>query len=363
MIRIHVVAAAALVFDLNDVRALRALGITGVLVGTLPRAPQQNVFLGLPLQLSVYEACWAVANGFAQFVEGELYNDKLARYLEKPIDHSDLYAVTPDILRPPTGKEVERREHTHGDGFRDDSHSHGADYEATKMAFSGNVDMVSETKEEDENKEDDENKEEDEIEGEKDNGSGQNDAKSDIETPHGQIDANELDTTVNEIETMVHGVSLVDLEDFSAPAIEESDGRSINELDVQLEACALSLHQFLARQTLPEAFHTKYSAFSHLRHLGYYMMPGLRFGGVFVAYPGDPLQFHSHLIVKVLQKNENVNLLELVTSGRLATAVKKAWVLMGEITEENPESNSEIEVTSLKPNPTRAYSIEWTGFG
>lgn len=357
MIRIHVVAVAALVFDLNDVRALRALGITGVLVGTLPRAPQQNVFLGLPLQLSVYEACWAVANGYAQFVDGELYNDKLARYLEKPIDHSDLYAVTPDILRPPTGKEAERREHTHGDGFRDDSQSQGADSQGKKMSFSGIVHMVSE------NKEDDESKEDDEIEGEKDNGSGQNDNKTDIETPHAQIDANELEATVNELEAMVHEVNLVDLEDFSAPVIEESDGSSINELDEQLEACSLSLPQFLARQTLPEAFHSKYSAFSHLRHLGYYMMPGLRFGGVFVAYPGDPLQFHSHLIVKVLQKNENVNLLELVTSGRLATAVKKAWVLMGEITEENPESNSETVVTSLKPNPTRAYSIEWAGFG
>lgn len=124
--------------------------------------------------------------------------------------------------------------------------------------------------------------------------------------------------------------------------------------------CRITLAEFLSRQHLPPDFAGKFSAFCRLRSLGYFMMPGLRFGGVFVAYPGDPLQFHSHLIVKVPQGE--VNLLELITSGRLATAVKKAWVVM------EPERRGERETTKTIKDinsqlPVRAYSIEWAGFG
>lgn len=384
MIHIHVVAQTAFVFDLSDVRALRKLGITGVLVGTLPRAPQQNVFLGLPLQLSVYEACWLVANGHAQFVDGLLYNENVARRLESPRDQSDLvYAVTPDIFHPPKEKRAERAEDKHNGGpqgsiqredtqqgeklpdlgdiqVSEDIKTFVAGQEVNETSPSANGDEeeskeVGEANEiggetnEVEGKSNEIERESNVIEGES------NEIKR--ECNEAGRESSELNSSVGELEPKVSQMHLVELEDGSHSA----SGHSIV-LETEIEPFTLSLSQYLDRQTLPEAFDAKYSAFSRLRSLQYYMMPGLRFGGVFVAYPGDPLQFHSHLIVKVLQKNESVDLLELVTSGRLATAVKKAWVLMGEDTVE--KSTPEKQPTQpLPPTPIRAFSIEWAGFG
>lgn len=115
---------------------------------------------------------------------------------------------------------------------------------------------------------------------------------------------------------------------------------------------------FIDRQGNNRDFADNYASFSFLRSKGYYLMPGLRFGGVFVAYPGDPLQFHSHLIVRTVCNDEKINLLDLVSSGRLATAVKKAWVLI-----EKPKTESvSQEQGGTSPLP-KAYSIEWAGFG
>ncbi|EEQ35910.1 hypothetical protein CLUG_00033 [Clavispora lusitaniae ATCC 42720] len=236
MIHLQVVHGTVLVFDVEIVARIRSLGIVGVLVGTLPKAPQQNVFLGLPLQLSTYEACWLVAHGHAQFVDALKYNEIIASNIS--IDDTEgrigdapiQYAVTPN----------------------------------------------------------------------------------------------------------------------SFPSL----------TDVDISPAVLSNSDFLAMQQVAPDFAAKFSAFCYLRNLDYYLMPGLRFGGVFVAYPGDPLKFHSHLIVKVLAPGQKIDLLELVTSGRLATAVKKAWVLM----DEKPQVQKKEPLLDTQGN-TRAFSIEWAGFG
>lgn len=247
-----------LVFDLDHVRALRELGIVGVLVGTLPKAPQQNVFLGLPLQLSTYEAVWLVEMGHAVLVDGLRYNALLV-----------------------AGQSIE------------------------ELNKNGKVELAS-------------------------------------------------------------GVQYA-VTSNTTPASEEAHDDVIIDVD-----------DFLSRQTLPPRFSDKYAAFRYLANLHYYMMPGLRFGGVFVCYPGDPLRYHSHLIVKVLAKNEAVDLLELVTSGRLATAVKKAWVLIGEKDELIDDGAPRKAVPALEVHerrmsplsthirasrPMLAFSIEWAGFG
>lgn len=243
MIPLPVVHDTAFVFDLDHVEQIRQLGIVGILVGTLPKAPQQNVFLGLPLQLSAYEACYLVLHGHAQLVDGLKYNQEVAsHYSIEEINKSGRlgedtlqYAITPDTLPEP---------------------------------------------------------------------------------PSLQVSA----------------------------------------------AYTLTVTDFLARQKMRhEEFGAKFAAFCFLRNLDYYLMPGLRFGGVFVAYPGDPLKYHSHLIVKVVPQGGKVDLLELVTSGRLATAVKKAWLVIDQKhTSSEHQNNAELQ---LHPQATRAYSFEWAGFG
>lgn len=56
---------------------------------------------------------------------------------------------------------------------------------------------------------------------------------------------------------------------------------------------------------------------------GYVLTPGLRFGSQYLAYPGDPLRYHSHFLVVGRGWDEEVELGTLVGLGRLGTGVKK----------------------------------------
>lgn len=91
----------------------------------------------------------------------------------------------------------------------------------------------------------------------------------------------------------------------------------------------------------------RYKTYSRLKDSGWYLMSGFRFGGLFVAYPGDPLRFHSHLVV--LQPLHEVDLMTIIRGGRLASGVKKVWILVD-------ESDDSQEDTPM-------FSIEWAGFG
>ncbi|CAH2447610.1 tRNA-splicing endonuclease subunit [Komagataella phaffii CBS 7435] len=129
---------------------------------------------------------------------------------------------------------------------------------------------------------------------------------------------------------------------------------------------------FQLLQSRPNLSHSlaDYLIFSHLRKNGYFITAGLRFGGKFVAYPGDPLRYHSHLIVKPVYNGEKIELKKLVNGGRLATAVKKVYVIAGltnKIDVDGVEPQLELDpkefITSLEASPVKTFSFEWAGFG
>jgi len=72
-----------------------------------------------------------------------------------------------------------------------------------------------------------------------------------------------------------------------------------------------------------------YPVFAHLHANGYFMGPGLRFGCQYVAYPGDPLRYHSHFLVTGQEWDEEIDLLDIVGGGRLGTGVKKGYMVGG----------------------------------
>lgn len=98
---------------------------------------------------------------------------------------------------------------------------------------------------------------------------------------------------------------------------------------------------------LPEV-PSSYPVYAHLHSLGYFLSPGLRFGCQYMAYPGDSLRFHSHFLVSGLEKDQEFNLMEIVSGGRLGTGVKKGF-LLGYA--EDPADASSV----------RTFSIEWAG--
>lgn len=100
----------------------------------------------------------------------------------------------------------------------------------------------------------------------------------------------------------------------------------------------------------------KLAAFCHLIRSGYWLLPGLRFGGDFLAYPGDPLKYHSHHIVSTKGYDEDI-LLDVVNRGRLSTGVKKTWLVIsspGVSATDKPEDSVEM--------PVCTFSVEWAGF-
>ena len=70
LIRISKIVGSYLVFDAGDVvRLRREHRLPSALTGTLPQSPQQNAFLGLPLQISTEEARLLVEEGVACIVD------------------------------------------------------------------------------------------------------------------------------------------------------------------------------------------------------------------------------------------------------------------------------------------------------
>ncbi|KAG6041607.1 hypothetical protein E4U17_001666 [Claviceps sp. LM77 group G4] len=85
-----------------------------------------------------------------------------------------------------------------------------------------------------------------------------------------------------------------------------------------------------------------------LQSRGHYMTPGLRFGSRYSVYPGDPLRFHAHFMADQYDWEEQIPILDIIGGGRLATAVKKAYLIGGRVAPEDFDTG-----------PIRTYSIEW----
>ena len=113
--------------------------------------------------------------------------------------------------------------------------------------------------------------------------------------------------------------------------------------------------------SLLPAVSRSYPLFKHLHDKEYFLSPGLRFGCQYVAYPGDPLRFHSHFMVIGRGWDEEVDLLSIVGLGRLATGVKKG-VLLGGVghTRAGKKEHGHTDEVQDDCN-VRCFCIEWGG--
>ncbi|KEP53754.1 putative tRNA-splicing endonuclease subunit [Rhizoctonia solani 123E] len=91
------------------------------------------------------------------------------------------------------------------------------------------------------------------------------------------------------------------------------------------------------------------AVFRDLWEKGNHLGPGIKFGGNYLVYPGDPLRFHSHFVASVHpSKTSTIRPMDIVAFGRLGTATKKVHLLCGY----DDESGS-----------VSYHSIEWATFG
>ena len=74
-------------------------------------------------------------------------------------------------------------------------------------------------------------------------------------------------------------------------------------------------------------FDKKFQVYNDFRQKGYIVNPGIKFGCDFAVYKRGPGIDHAPFLVQVYNRNENISSSGVVLAGRLATSVKKQFVL------------------------------------
>jgi len=98
-----------------------------------------------------------------------------------------------------------------------------------------------------------------------------------------------------------------------------------------------------------------YPLYKYLHSKEYFLTPGMRFGCQYTAYPGDPLRYHSHFLCTGKKWTEDFDLMEIVGGGRLGTGVKKGFLIGG------VEPRNEEDKMGNGDENVRAFVVEWSG--
>ncbi|MGD2073282.1 MAG: tRNA-intron lyase, partial [Candidatus Thorarchaeota archaeon] len=76
-----------------------------------------------------------------------------------------------------------------------------------------------------------------------------------------------------------------------------------------------------------EDFKDRFLVYSELRNRGYVVRPGLKFGTDFAVYERGPGKDHAPFLVHVIPQKKGVVPLDIVRAGRLATSVRKKFII------------------------------------
>ncbi|KAF8352296.1 tRNA-intron endonuclease catalytic domain-like protein [Amanita rubescens] len=287
----------AYVWDVNDIATLRSEHrICGILTGTLPHLSQQNVFLGIPLVLMPEETVYLVDKGAAVLV-----NDPNA-YQIPDLDALQSWVSEQETL---SNQAV----------IANDKVAKGA--AASERALSEEAIKKRQERE-------------------------QRRAK---------------DRTSSD--------SAKDLP--SSPATpQQTPSRSAHNFVIPASSTSLQWHQPRGEKCLYTSIKSAIAAgiwsfpsnplerarcgvFRDLHEKGYFLGGGIKFGGQYLVYPGDPLRYHSHFVATVHESiSSTLRPMEIVAHGRLGTGTKKTHLLCG-------WDDEGKKATYL--------SIEWAGFG
>ncbi|KAM0811027.1 putative PAXNEB protein-domain-containing protein [Seiridium cardinale] len=312
-VRISKVTDRYLLFDIDDIMYLRRHhNICSPFVGTMPQAPSQNVFMGLPIELMAEEA--------------KVLVDKKAAYVvDDSVFHPSRIASAGPITRDSYLQAIKR------DGTR-------AATAARELSEYKKAQALSKVK-----------------------GKGKKDKKPKQEssTDNAGLEVRDPPPSVAEELSLFDTSETAKISKAKPPP-------------VVAEPYAITPVTSGALLTPPPEEDTSslidkprgYPLYAHLHDKGYYMMPGLRFGCDYNVYPGDPLRYHSHFQATHYGWNEQIQLLDIVTGGRLGTNVKKAYLIGGELPAdkgkaEDDAGRSHAKVENSVIPPVRAFSIEW----
>lgn len=304
-----------LLYDINVITWLRKNhNILGVLIGTLPQIPQQNVFLGLPLELQPEEARLLVEDRMAYIVNDFKWHAK------------DLASKT-----------AEQKEAVKAD-LRQQGVRVAKDFESNKKRRTQKALKK--------------------IQGK---------TKSTLAQRSSASPAPGEDGDTSEEcpfgEPLTRETTVTPSPDPSRASEPESKPWTTTPTT---SYPLLSPPPNTGPPDLPKVNPSSYALFKHLHSLGYFLTPGIRFGCQFSVYPGDPLRFHSHFLTMSADWDEEIDLLDLVGGGRLGTGVKKGWLIGGveqkvREGEGGKDSGEGAEKSVDGGARVRTFCIEWGG--
>ncbi len=117
----------------------------------------------------------------------------------------------------------------------------------------------------------------------------------------------------------------------------------ISIFDVELNKNLTSEEFFEFAKNKHNMFEDKYKIYKDLRDKGYVVRPALKFGADFAVYKKGPGLEHSPFIIQVLRSDSNISAIELVRAGRLATSVRKRFIIA------NPQTKTYYVLKWFKP--------------
>lgn len=92
--------------------------------------------------------------------------------------------------------------------------------------------------------------------------------------------------------------------------------------------CVLSLKKIInLGSKRSKDFNDQFLVYAQLRELGYVVRPGLKFGTDFAVYEKGPGLDHAPFLVHVIPQKTGVVPLDIVRAGRLATSVRKRFII------------------------------------
>ena len=124
------------------------------------------------------------------------------------------------------------------------------------------------------------------------------------------------------------------------PKIEEIDAPLILDLIeglYLLENKKITITKFKQKITIEQlreickkeihGFEKKYIVYKNFRDKGYIINPGIKFGCDFAVYEKGPGIDHAPFLIQVYNRNESITSTGIVLAGRLATTVRKQFIL------------------------------------
>ncbi|PPQ68492.1 hypothetical protein CVT26_003431 [Gymnopilus dilepis] len=337
-VALRVANKTAYVWDVDDIATLRSKHrICGVLTGTLPHLSQQNVFLGVPLVLMPEEAVLLVETGAAVLV------DDPKAYLEPTIPQLQKWsAEQQESIRTQlayTETKLAKESASPGRALSEEALRKRKEREERKKAQAALAAKAA------------------------------GDEGLDVFAQEASSSSSPAPTPNEAERTSTPSVSLPSDPRPSTPSISTDPSKSSSSLPpytIVIPASATS-HEWYSPEsctyTTIEAAReagvwdypstlferARCGVFKDLWKQGYFMGGGIKFGGEYLVYPGDPLRYHSHFAATVIESPiASLRPMEIVAHGRLGTATKKAHLLCG-------WDDEKKEVSYL--------SIEWAGFG